>query len=320
MSIGSFLKLVEIQTKIASMTPFLLGSIFAVYRYNQFSLSNFIMMFISLLSFDMATTAINNYIDYKKASKTHGYGYERHNAIVRDNLKESTVIAVIVALLAIAVAFGILLFLNTSLLVLVIGVISFAVGILYTFGPIPISRMPLGEMFSGLFMGFVIIFLATYIHIVDLNLFELSLANSILILNIDLYELLVLFLIALPATLGIAVIMLANNICDIEDDLENKRYTLPIYIGKAKALKLFKALYYITFADIVVLLLLGILPLITIPALLTVIPVKKNIDLFMKLQSKKDTFVVAIKNFVLINASLVILLLGSGLSNLPSII
>ena len=320
MSIGSFLKLVEIQTKIASMTPFLLGSIFAVYRYNQFSLSNFIMMFISLLSFDMATTAINNYIDYKKASKTHGYGYERHNAIVRDNLKESTVIAVIVALLAIAVAFGILLFLNTSLLVLVIGVISFAVGILYTFGPIPISRMPLGEMFSGLFMGFVIIFLATYIHIVDLNLFELSLANSILILNIDLYELLVLFLIALPATLGIAVIMLANNICDIEDDLENKRYTLPIYIGKAKALKLFKALYYITFADIVVLLLLGILPLITIPALLTVIPVKKNIDLFMKLQSKKDTFVVAIKNFVLINGSLVILLLGTGLSNLPSTI
>lgn len=320
MSIGSFLKLVEIQTKIASMTPFLLGSIFAVYRYNQFSLSNFIMMFISLLSFDMATTAINNYIDYKKASKTHGYGYERHNAIVRDNLKESTVIAVIVALLAIAVAFGILLFLNTSLLVLVIGVISFAVGILYTFGPIPISRMPLGEMFSGLFMGFVIIFLATYIHIVDLNLFELSITNSILILNIDLYELLVLFLIALPATLGIAVIMLANNICDIEDDLENKRYTLPIYIGKAKALKLFKALYYIVYADIVVLLLLGILPLITIPALLTVIPVKKNIDHFMKLQSKKDTFVVAIKNFVLINASLVILLLGSGLSNLPSII
>lgn len=320
MSIGSFLKLVEIQTKIASMTPFLLGSIFAVYRYSQFSLSNFIMMFISLLSFDMATTAINNYIDYKKASKTHGYGYERHNAIVRDNLKESTVIAVIVALLAIAVAFGILLFLNTSLLVLVIGVISFAVGILYTFGPIPISRMPLGEMFSGLFMGFVIIFLATYIHIVDLNLFELSITNSILILNIDLYELLVLFLIALPATLGIAVIMLANNICDIEDDLENKRYTLPIYIGKAKALKLFKALYYIVYADIVVLLLLGILPLITIPALLTVIPVKKNIDHFMKLQSKKDTFVVAIKNFVLINASLVILLLGSGLSNLPSII
>lgn len=309
MNIKSFLKLVEIQTKVASMTPFLLGSVFAFFRYNQFSISNFILMFVSLLSFDMATTAINNYIDYKKAIKIHGYGYEWHNAIVRDNLKESTVITVIVVLLTAAVAFGILLFLNTSPLVLAIGVISFAVGVLYTFGPIPISRMPLGEVFSGLFMGFVIIFLSAYIHIVDLNLFDLSITNNILILNINLYELLVLFLVALPATLGIANIMLANNICDIEDDLENGRYTLPMYIGKVMALKLFKALHYISYVDIAALLLLGTLPLAAIPALLTIIPVKKNIDIFMKTQTKEDTFVVAVKNFVIINAPLVILLL-----------
>jgi len=291
------------------MIPFILGSAFAFYRYKQFNIGNFVLMLISLLSFDMATTAINNYIDYKKAKKTYGYGYEQHNAIVRDNLKESTVVAVIAALLAIAVTFGILLFLNTSPLVLALGVISFAVGILYTFGPIPISRMPLGEVFSGFFMGFVIIFLSTYIHIIDLKLFELSIINSTLSLNINLYELLILFLVALPATLGIANIMLANNICDIEDDLENKRYTLPIYIGKERGLKLFKALYYITFIDIAILLLLGILPLIAIAALLTIIPVKKNIDIFMKLQRKKDTFVVAVKNFIIINVPIIFFLL-----------
>lgn len=309
MSIRSFLKLVEIQTKVASITPFLLGSVFAFFRYKQFRVDNFILMLISLLSFDMATTAINNYIDYKKANRTYGYGYERHNAIVRDNLKESTVITVIFALLAIAITFGVILYLNTSPLVLAIGVISFAVGILYTFGPIPISRMPLGEIFSGFFMGFVIIFLSVYIHLVDLNLFSLNINDGILSMNIDLYELIILFLVALPATLGIANIMLANNICDIEDDLENKRYTLPIYIGKAKALTLFKSLYYIALIDIAVLLILGILPIIAIPALLTIIPVKKNIDVFMELQTKKDTFVVAVKNFVIMNASLIVLLL-----------
>jgi len=308
MSIRSFLKLVEIQTKVASITPFLLGSVFAFFRYKQFRVDNFILMLISLLSFDMATTAINNYIDYKKANRTYGYGYERHNAIVRDNLKESTVITVIFALLAIAITFGVILYLNTSPLVLAIGVISFAVGILYTFGPIPISRMPLGEIFSGFFMGFVIIFLSVYIHLVDLNLFSLNINDGILSMNIDLYELIILFLVALPATLGIANIMLANNICDIEDDLENKRYTLPIYIGKAKALTLFKSLYYIALIDIAVLLILGILPIIAIPALLTIIPVKKNIDVFMELQTKKDTFVVAVKNFVIMNASLIVLL------------
>ena len=309
MRVRSFLKLVEIQTKVASMIPFILGSAFAFYRYKQFNTANFIIMLISLLSFDMTTTAINNYIDYKKANKTYGYGYEQHNAIVRDNLKETTVLAVIAILLAIAITFGILLYLNTSPLVLVAGVISFAVGILYTFGPIPISRMPLGEIFSGFFMGFVIIFLSTYIHIVDLGLFELSIVSGTLKLNINLYELLILFLVALPATLGISNIMLANNICDIEDDWENHRYTLPIYIGKTRGLKLFKALYYIAFIDIAMLLLLGILPPIAVPTLLAIIPVKKNIDIFMKKQTKKDTFVVAVKNFVIINAALAVFIL-----------
>src|SRR5690554_6496156 len=214
MSFSSFLKLVEIQSKVASITPLILGTVFAFYRYRQFNLQNFVLMLVSLLTFDMATTAINNYLDYKKAKKTEGYGYEKHNAIVRDNLKESTVLFVIFSLLAIAVAFGILLFVNTSITVLVVGVVSFTVGVLYTFGPIPISRMPLGEIFSGFFMGFVILFLSVYIHIVDINLFRLSIDNYMLNINIELGELAILFLVALPATLGIANIMLANNICD----------------------------------------------------------------------------------------------------------
>ena len=67
MGLRSFLKLVEIQTKAASITPLLLGTIFAFYRYQKFVLSNFLFMLLSLLCFDMATTAINNYLDYKKA-------------------------------------------------------------------------------------------------------------------------------------------------------------------------------------------------------------------------------------------------------------
>ena len=311
MNIGSFFKLVELQTKVASMTPFFLGSIFVFFRYKQFKPEHFLFMLISLLSFDMATTAINNYIDNKKAKKTYGYGYESHNAIVRDNLKESTVIAVIVTLLTIAITFGIILYINTSPVVLVVGAISFAVGILYSFGPIPISRMPLGEIFSGLLMGFVILFLAVYIHVVDLDIIMLSFSKGILNMNIDLYELMLIFMVALPATLGISNIMLANNICDIEDDLANKRYTLPIYIGKAKALSLFKSLYYIAYIDIAILLILNVLPLVVSPALLTILPVKKNIDTFMALQSKKDTFVVGVKNFIIINAPLAILLVVS---------
>ena len=307
MKIRSFLKLVEIQTKAASMVPFIFGTVFALYRYRQFDFWNFLFMLISLLSFDMTTTAINNYQDYKRAKKKKGFGYERHNAIVRDHLEEPTVRTVILVLLAVAVTFGILLYRRTSLIVLITGIVSFAVGILYTCGPVPISRMPLGECFSGFFMGFVIIFLSVWIQIPDETLAYLTFAGGLADLHVDFHELLRLFLVAWPANACIANIMLANNICDMEDDLENRRYTLPVYIGKERALTLFQGLYYSAFVSILLLWIPGILPWTVLPVLFTLIPVRRNIDAFRKLPTKKDTFVVAIQNFLLINVSLILL-------------
>ncbi len=307
MKIRSFLKLVEVQTKAASMVPFIFGTVFALFRYRRFDFWNFLFMLISLLSFDMTTTAINNYQDYKRAKKKKGFGYERHNAIVRDHLQEPTVRATILVLFAVAVTFGILLYHRTSLVALITGIVSFAVGILYTSGPVPISRMPLGECFSGFFMGFVIIFLSVWIQIPDQTLAYLTFADGMADLHLDFYELLRLFLAAWPASACIANIMLANNICDMQDDLENKRYTLPIYIGKERALFLFQGLYTSAFVSIVLLGILRILPWTVLPVLFALIPVRKNVDAFRKLPTKEDTFIVAIQNFLLINVSLILL-------------
>ncbi|MGI6189696.1 MAG: 1,4-dihydroxy-2-naphthoate polyprenyltransferase [Clostridiales bacterium] len=304
MKLKSFLKLVEIQTKAASMVPFALGTFWALYRYDEFNLTNFLLMFVSLLCFDMATTAVNNYMDYKKARKVYGYNYEKHNAIVRYKLKESTVTAVILILLITASVSGFTLFLHTSPVVLAIGVLSFMVGIFYSFGPVPISRIPLGEVFSGFFMGFVIMFLSVFIHIHHkTGIILLSYRDNMLNIVLNPAEILEIFFVSLPAVLGIANIMLANNICDIEDDIENKRYTLPIYIGKETSLKLFKVLYYIAYADILILVLAGVLPLTSALVVLTFPIVNKNIGIFFKEQSKRNTFVLSVKNFLILNAA-----------------
>jgi 1,4-dihydroxy-2-naphthoate octaprenyltransferase len=254
----------------------------------------------------MVTTAVNNYMDFKRARKTHGYGYETHNAIVSYKLKETVVLSVIFILLAIATVFGIILFLNTSIVILLLGAVSFAVGILYSFGPIPISRTPLGEIFSGLFMGFVIVFISVYIHVYDQNIFSIVYSGENLSININIFEVLYIFLVSMPTISGIANIMLANNICDIEDDLENRRYTLPIYVGRERALKIFRNLYYLAFFSIALLLVLRIEPISSVLALVTLIPVMKNIKAFNKLQTKKDTFILAVKNFVIINSALIL--------------
>lgn len=300
MSLAAFAHLVEIQTKLASVIPFTLGTLYALYRYHSFRLDNFIIMFVSLISFDMATTAINNYIDYTKADET-SRDFKSKNAIGRYGLEGSTVRAVIFTLLTMAVAFGIILTLKTSLVVLAVGALSFAVGILYTFGPIPISRMPLGEAFSGLFMGFVIPFLAIYIHIYDQGLIAWSFAGGVFSVSINLVEMVLIFLLSIPAVGGIANIMLANNICDVDEDIVNHRFTLPYYIGRPNAIRLFQALYYIGYLDLIALVVMGIAPWTSLLVLLTLIPVWKNINLFSQRPVKGETFVLSVRNFALIN-------------------
>lgn len=309
MTIKSFFKFVEIQTKLASVLPFLLGILFAIYRYDDFNLLNVLLMFISLIFFDMTTTAVNNYIDYKKAIKKEGYNFETHNAMVKYNLSKTQAKITIFIMLSIAIISGIILFLLTDWFVLLIGIISFITGILYSYGPIPISRMPLGEIFSGFFMGFVIFFLTVYINIFNTDIISISNEGFNIYLFINLKEFLVLFFVSFPLVITIANIMLANNISDLEDDIINNRFTLPYYLGKNNAINLFKWLYYLAFVDIIILIILQILPLISLIILVIFFPVNKNIKKFEEKQTKKDTFVVSVQNHFLISISFIISIL-----------
>jgi len=316
MNLGNFLKLVEIQTKLASMIPFILGTLFSIYRYKNFKPINFVIMFISLLAFDMATTAINNYYDFKKATDSHKSDYKKKSNIIGSaNLKLSQVKGIIGLLIIIAVIFGVILTVKTNIVVLLIGILSFTVGVLYTFGPIPLSRMPLGEIFSGFFMGFVIIFLSIYIHIFDENIVRLMLENSMLSLQVNIKEVLYILIISIPAIGGISNIMLANNICDLEEDIINKRFTLPYYIGKKAAVHLYKAVYYVGFLAIIAMVVLKIAPIINLLVLLTFLPVNKNIDKFYEKQIKSETFILAVKNFAMMNVPQIILMIIVNIFN-----
>ena len=308
MSIKKFFKLVEIQTKVASIVPFILGTFYAVYHFKSFNLSNFIIMFFSLLAFDMATTAINNYIDYKKSANSKVHINNSENIIDSYEVSEFTVLIIIFALLTIATILGIILTFNTNIVVLFIGIISFIIGILYTYGPIPISGMPLGELFSGVFMGFVIIFLSIYIHVYDDNIISVTYKSDILNIGINVVEIFYIFLFSIPAINGIANIMLANNICDVEEDIKDNRFTLPYYLGRPMALSLFKLLYYIGYVDIVILVVIKIVPFESLFILPTLIIVNKNIKLFYNKPIKSETFVLSVKNFVLMNVTQILIM------------
>ncbi len=308
MAVKKLASLVEIKTKAASMIPFLLGTLYAYFRFDEFHTEHFLLMFFSLLCVDMATTAINNYYDYKKAKKKSGYGYETHNAIVRYQMSEWSVLVIIALLFGTATVLGVLLVLETDLVVLALGFLSFGIGILYSFGPIPISRLPLGEAFSGLFMGFLITFVSAYIHVVEAPLVLLTYEQAMLGIQMNIVEIILVFGISIPAICGISNIMLANNICDREDDIENKRYTLPVFIGNHNALILFRAIYALSYLDIILLVYIGVHPVWLILIALTIIPLWRNVSIFVKRPSKAETFELAVKNFLLLCGTRVIVL------------
>jgi 1,4-dihydroxy-2-naphthoate octaprenyltransferase len=312
MKIKAFLKLVEIQTKVASVIPYVTALLYVLYSTKHLNWLNMLIMFCSMIIFDMTVTALNNYFDYKRAEKKHGYNYEIHNSIVQYGLKTSTVKATIAVMVTISAALGLLLVYRTNLITLVLGGLCFVIGFAYSYGPMPISRTPFGEIFSGLTMGLGIPFITYYVNVYDSNVLNLSLVGRGLTISMDIYQLAGILLVSLPAVFGIANIMLANNICDIEDDLPNKRYTLPIVVGREKAITLLKILFALAYVAIVGAVVLGVLPLYSLLALLTIIPLSKNVKMFVANPTKKDTFGAIVGSFVMLNVAL-LLTIGLGL-------
>lgn len=306
MKIKAFLKLVEIQTKVASVIPFMTALVYVLYSTGRLNAVNMVVMFFSMLIFDMTVTALNNYFDYKRAEKKHGYNYEIHNSIVQYRLKISTVRVVIIIMIVVSAALGLLLVYLTNIITLILGAACFAIGIVYSYGPMPVSRTPFGEIFSGLTMGLGIPFITYFINVFDQNVLNISLVSNTFSLSFDLYQIVGICLVSLPAVFGIANIMLANNICDMEDDLPNKRYTLPIVVGKERAIVLLKILFALAYAAIVAAVVLGVLPLYSLLTLLTIIPLTKNIKRFTANPTKKDTFGAIVGSFVMITVSLII--------------
>lgn len=300
MKMKSFLKLVEIQTKVASVLPAIYGLMFGIYTYNHFNPMRTGLFMIALLCIDMATTTINNLMDFRRDRLRQGYGYTEHNAIVKDGLSLGFVYWCIALLLLFAAVFGLWLVYLTDVWVLLIGLLSVSVGILYSFGPLPISHTPLGELASGLMMGFVIFFVAIYIQLPNPSFFLGVIHKGTLTLSLDLIQLLRVFYWSIPFVLGIAGIMLANNIADYQEDQLNHRKTLPQVVGVKKSCTLMKYLYGAAGLQLIGLIAVTELPIYAGLLLFIGIPIANRLKTFVNSPNKATTFVLMVQSYILL--------------------
>lgn len=285
MSWNVFAELVELKAKTASVFPFVLGMAYSWYHYQQIYIGKMVFFFIAMLLFNMAVDILDNYMDYHNATDVHDYKDET-NIIGREQLSLPLVRNMMLSFIIISAAMGVYLASQTSWVILWLGIISYSVGIFYSAGPLPLSSLPVGEVASGLAMGYVIPLICVYLNIYDVAAFTWRLAGEV-------------FLMALPAVFAIANLMLANNTCDLEEDVLNNRHTLVYYIGKKRAIGLFWLLALSPFVMTSLAVFMGLVPWTVLGLWLLFPLVWKNTLAFSRRQVKLETFPLAIKNLAL---------------------
>ncbi len=298
--IKKFFKYVEIMTKITSVFAFLMTLAFLFHERQPINIKLTLIFFASMFIFDLTTTAINNYIDSKDYPEM--LPLPRRAALI-----------IILVMFTISTALGLYLAYCTDIVVLLVGALCFLCGVCYTYGPLPISRLPFGEVCSGVFQGILTPFLLLYINMPKGTFLTYALSPSEVSLSLKVWPLLTLLLLCMIPTCLTANIMLANNICDIDADVKVNRFTLPYFLGLKHSLTLYAVLYYIAYLTPCIMVVLGMLHPACLLYLLTFPIVQKNIGIFRKEQKKPATFLTAIKNYIVLMSAYSISILIGGI-------
>lgn len=225
--------------------PFLLGLCFSTYYYHLLNWTTSIIFFIAMFMFNMVVDMLDNYNDYYHAdSKVY---QQKTNIIGRENISPILVRNLIIIFTIISAALGIWLVVQAGLPVLWIGLFCFFIGYSYSSGPCPISSLPLGELASGFTMGFMITLLSVYLNTYQVFTWSWESIGQV-------------FLLALADELWISNLMLANNICDAQEDEDNHRKTIVHFIGKKAALIAYSIKNVLAFFIIIILPFLKLAP------------------------------------------------------------
>lgn len=175
-----------------------------------------------------ATNTLNDYQDFISGLDTAETILDETDAsIVYNQINPQNAKVLAVLLLAVAGICGVAVVILTDLSLLILGVISALVVVLYSAGPKPISSLPIGELVSGVVMGGILL-CATF--------YATTLTFSSVVLAVS-----------LAPVVAIGQIMQTNNTCDIERDLLVGRKTMPGIIGLQRSRMLNGALSIGTF-------------------------------------------------------------------------
>jgi len=293
--IKEFFILTQIYSVVTSIMPVLLGIMFVGLYYKTVNISLSILLFVAVVLFHLAVNVHNQYVDYYKyKNQPDVFKNSVNNTLKINHISPKKTRNTTMILAGLSALIGLYLVAKTGWFILLIGLISFAIGYFYSGGIKSISYTPFGELVSGLTMGFNITLLAVYVNLENTSQFAWSFIWKTA-------------LVSLIAVFAISNIMLANNISDAKEDLTVGRRTIVAYLGQQKSLIAWVISYLLGYVAMVVTVWLGYLPWYCLLILLLTLPlVISNIVKFVKQPSKVLTFVNSVKNAQILMLSVLI--------------
>ena len=209
----------------ASVMPALIAVCVAAAQGARISFTMGCVLLAICVLMQASVNTFNDYFDFVKGSDSAEDNVEASDAtLVYNNVNPQAAKRLAVGFLAAAFALGLYVISQAGLVPLGIALVGAAIVVLYSAGKTPISYLPIGELVSGVVMGGLIPLACFYVLAGTLDPRAL--------------------LWALPTVLGVGLIMMTNNACDIEKDIPAGRRTLPCLLGRPRTRALYRALLF----------------------------------------------------------------------------
>lgn len=216
----------------AAIIPVAVSVAAASVTHGGVSVSLSVVLLCICILMQASVNTFNDYYDYVKGLDSTEDNLDPTDAVlVYNNVNPKSALMFAVGLLVAAFVLGAYAIYCAGPIPLIIGVIGALFVVIYSAGKTPISSLPLGEVVSGFVMG----------GLIPLACYQ--------VLTGELAPLMLLW--ALPVMLGIGLIMMTNNTCDLEKDIPAERKTLPVLLGRVRARALYHTIVYIWVALIV---------------------------------------------------------------------
>ena len=216
----------------AAIMPCLVAAAAAYAGTGTLSVTMTCALLVICILMQAAVNTLNDYFDYVKGTDSKEDNVDPSDAVlVYNNVNPRAALTLAVGMLIAAFLLGIYAIVVAGWIPLVIALIGALIVFLYSGGKTPISYLPIGEAVSGIVMG----------GLIPLACYQ--------VLTGSLSALMIVW--AIPTIIGVGLIMLTNNTCDVEKDVEAQRKTLAVLLGRNRARRLYHALVFVWIAAIV---------------------------------------------------------------------